>query len=78
VYVVIRETDAPAAGTAANANHLLAHKGEEDDNTVDNFNSFRLILYLCDKHDYDLDYLISDNELEIAKRQHLELKKQRA
>lgn len=37
-------------------------------------NAFKLILYLCARHDYDLKYLLKENELEIAKRRHLVLK----
>ena len=36
--------------------------------------SISLILYLCARHDYDLKYLLKENELEIAKRRHLVLK----
>jgi hypothetical protein len=37
-------------------------------------NAFKLILYLCPRHDYDLRYLLGENELEITKRRHLMLK----
>jgi hypothetical protein len=37
-------------------------------------NAFKLILYLCARHDYDLKYLLKENELEITKRRHLVLK----
>ena len=34
-------------------------------------NAFKLILYLCERRDYDLKYLLKENELEITKRRHL-------
>jgi hypothetical protein len=37
-------------------------------------NAFKLILYLCARHDYDFRYLLEQNELEITKRHHLMLK----
>jgi hypothetical protein len=37
-------------------------------------NAFKLILYLCARHDYDLKHLLKENELEITKRRHLVLK----
>jgi hypothetical protein len=65
VYIVIKETDV----------NLLAidHKSTEADRSGD-VNAFKLILYLCARHDYDLKYLLKENELEISKRRHLILK----
>ena len=37
-------------------------------------NTFKLILYLCARHDYDMKYLLKENELEITRRWHLVLK----
>ena len=67
VYVVIRETD---------INMLSPREKvpEKDDNSPGDINAFKLILYLCARHDYDLKYLLKENELEIAKRRHLVLK----
>jgi hypothetical protein len=45
----------------------------EGDSAAD-VNSFKIILYLCARHDYDLKYLLEENELEITKRRHLLLK----
>ena len=42
--------------------------------SLNDVNSFKLILYLCGPHDYDLKYLLKENELEIAKRRHLVIK----
>ncbi len=68
VYVVIKESD---------INVLKIDPGEkqaiEKDLPAD-INAFKLILYLCARHDYDLKYLLKENELEITKRRHLVLK----
>lgn len=64
-YVVIRESDVPRIG------ETLAIKSGEDES---DFNTFKLILHLCERHDQDLNYLIDDKELEIAKRKRLEIK----
>jgi hypothetical protein len=45
----------------------------EGDSPAD-VNAFKIILYLCARHDYDLKYLLEENELEITKRRHLLLK----
>ena len=65
VYIVIKETDV----------NLLAidHRNVEAESSCD-VNAFKLILYLCARHDYDLKYLLKENELEISKRRHLILK----
>jgi hypothetical protein len=79
VYVVIKETDViPTIGRASesypdrtlmiNANSL----SDRDYGT--DINTFKIILFLCSRHDYDLKYLLKENELEIAKRNNLELK----
>jgi hypothetical protein len=68
VYVVIRETDVNILAEAQNR-HLLPSSDESGD-----INAFKLILYLCARHDYDLKYLLKENELEISKRRHLVLK----
>lgn len=69
VYVVIKETDV----------NILAAKSESTQAQIDandpiDINTFKLILYLCARHDYDLKYLLKENELEISKRRHLVLK----
>lgn len=68
VYVVIRETDVNFLAPAAESRIL------PDNFDTDDINAFKLILYLCARHDYDLKYLLKGNELEIAKRRHLVLK----
>ena len=37
-------------------------------------NTFKIILHLCSRHDYDFKYLLASNELEIARRRHLALR----
>ena len=67
VYVVIREADLDPARTS------IMPCTEGDRNEDRDLNTFKLILHLCARHDYDFKYLLSSNELEIAKRRHLAL-----
>ena len=69
VYVVIRESD-------INSMHLniFGRQMTIDKDFPGDINAFKLILYLCARHDYDLKYLLKENELEITKRRHLILK----
>ena len=69
VYVVIKETDVGNLAAKAGPSQLLADNSDPMD-----INMFKLILYLCARHDYDLKYLLKENELEISKRRHLILK----
>jgi hypothetical protein len=69
VYVVIKESDINALNLDARERQMIIEKDSSDD-----INMFKLILYLCARHDYDLKYLLKENELEIAKRRHLVLK----
>lgn len=68
VYVVIRESDVNALNIDAREKQMIMEKDSPGD-----VNTFKLILYLCARHDYDLKYLLKENELEIAKRRHLVL-----
>ena len=70
VYVVIKETDVNALSIDSHETHTVI---EKEDGPSD-VNAFKLILYLCARHDYDLKYLLKENELEISKRRHLVLK----
>ena len=70
VYVVIKETDVNALNIGQKERQVI----ERDEPAAADVNAFKLILYLCARHDYDLKYLIKENELEIAKRRHLVLK----
>ena len=69
VYVVIKETDVNFLSADADSRKILSDGVEGSE-----INAFKLILYLCARHDYDLKYLLKENELEIAKRRHLVLK----
>jgi hypothetical protein len=69
VYVVIKETDINALSHDLREKQMLIEKDLSCD-----INAFKLILYLCARHDYDLKYLLKENELEITKRRHLVLK----
>jgi hypothetical protein len=69
VYVVIKESDINALSVDA-GEKLMAVEGD----SAADVNSFKIILYLCARHDYDLKYLLEENELEITKRRHLLLK----
>lgn len=69
VYVVIKETDVNILAANTETRRILSDKEDAAD-----LNAFKLILYLCARHDYDLKYLLKENELEISKRRHLVLK----
>lgn len=69
VYVVIKESDINALNVDAGEKQMTLER-----DSVADVNAFKLILYLCARHDYDLRYLLGENELEITKRRHLMLK----
>jgi len=71
VYVVIKESDINALNIESKDKQQVVIEREDSPADV---NAFKLILYLCARHDYDLKYLLKENELEIAKRRHLVLK----
>ena len=70
VYVVIKESDNNALSKDASEKRKTIIEKE----SLADINAFKLILYLCARHDYDLKYLLKENELEITKRRHLVLK----
>ena len=70
VYVVIKESDINALNVDGGDKQMVVEK----DSLADD-NAFKLILYLCARHDYDFRFLLEENELEITKRHHLMLKK---
>src|SRR5215218_9474950 len=69
VYVVITESDINALNLDSGDKQIMVEK-----DSLADVNAFKLILYLCPRHDYDLRYLLGENELEITKRRHLMLK----
>lgn len=68
MYVVIKESDINALNLDAMERQMIVEDSSCDVKT------FKLILYLCARHDYDLKYLLKENEQEITKRWHLVLK----
>ena len=64
VYVVLKETDAPDFAERR-ADRMSGRTGEE----IPVFDGFKLILYLCGRHDEELKYLLLGSELRISKRQ---------
>jgi hypothetical protein len=69
VYVVIKESDINTLSLDAREKEMIMERDSPGD-----INAFKLILYLCARHDYDLKYLLKENELEITRRRHLVLK----
>jgi hypothetical protein len=70
VYVVIEESDINAMSVDGRDKQMTVER-----DSVADVNAFKLILYLCERHDYDFRFLLEENELEITKRHHLMLKK---
>jgi hypothetical protein len=70
VYVVIKESDINAFNVDGGDKQMTVEK-----DSLADVNAFKLILYLCARHDYDFRFLLEENELEITKRHHLILKK---
>jgi hypothetical protein len=68
VYVVIKESDINALSVDTGEKQIMVERDSPAD-----VNAFKLILYLCARHDYDLKYLLEENELEITRRRHLTL-----
>lgn len=63
VYVVLKETE--------EADYYEARKDsnyEKDSDKEAEFDGFKMILYLCGRHDGEFKYLIRGSELRIAKR----------
>jgi hypothetical protein len=66
VYLVIKETEEPDYYEArADTGYQKTAK------EVFDFDGFKLILYLCKRHDEEFKYLIKGSELWISKRQSL-------
>jgi hypothetical protein len=70
VYVVIKESDINAFNVDGGDKQMMVEK-----DSLADVNAFKLILYLCSRHDFDFRFLLEENELEITKRHHLNLKK---
>jgi hypothetical protein len=66
VYVVLKETEEPDYyELSKETNYESEEKGF--DNEME-FDGFKMILYLCGRHDGEFKYLIRGSELRIAKR----------
>jgi hypothetical protein len=66
VYLVLKETEIPNYYEAKAENEYKKTNKE-----VLEFDGFKLILYLCARHDDEFKYLINGSELWISKRQML-------
>ena len=66
VYVVLKETEEPDYyEVSKETNYERAEKGFDEEMQ---FDGFKMILYLCSRHDGEFKYLIRGSELRIAKR----------
>ena len=66
VYLVLKETEEP------DFYETKSGKGyQKTANEILDFDGFKLILYLCRRHDEEFKYLIKGSELWISKRQNL-------
>ena len=66
VYVVLKETEEPDYyEVSKESNYEKAEKGFDKETE---FDGFKMILYMCDRHDGEFKYLIRGSELMIAKR----------
>jgi hypothetical protein len=66
VYVVLKETEEPDYyEVSKESNYEKAEKGFDKETE---FDGFKMILYLCGRHDGEFKYLIRGSELRIAKR----------
>jgi hypothetical protein len=66
VYIVLKETEeADYYEVSKERNYETAEKGF---NKELEFDGFKMILYMCAKHDCEFKYLIKGSELRVAKR----------
>jgi hypothetical protein len=66
VYVVLKETEeSDYYEVSKESNYEKEEKGFDDGTE---FDGFKIILYLCSRHDGEFKYLIRGSELRIAKR----------
>lgn len=66
VYLVIKETEEPDYYEARSDTGYQKTRKE-----IFEFDGFKMILYLCKRHDEEFKYLIKGSELLISKRQSL-------
>jgi hypothetical protein len=76
VYVVLKESEEPVYCNSFsyddlfkdNDTYKIKNKEEFQEDEKPEFDGFKLILYLCNRHDMDFKYLIKGSELQISKR----------
>jgi hypothetical protein len=76
VYVVLKESEEPVYCNSFayeklfkdNDMYKIKNKEESEEDEKSEFDGFKLILYLCNRHDMDFKYLIKGSELQISKR----------
>jgi hypothetical protein len=77
VYIVLKESEEPVYCNSFayeepfkdNNIHKIKNKEEfQEEDEKSEFDGFKLILYLCNRHDMDFKYLIKGSELQISKR----------
>jgi hypothetical protein len=65
VYVVVKETEEP--NYYDEVSKESNYERVEKESTTE-FDGFKLILYLCSRHDGEFKYLVRGSELRVAKR----------
>lgn len=77
VYVVLKESEEPVYYNSSayeesfkdNDSYRIKKMEEfQKEDETSEFDGFKLILYLCNRHDMDFKYLIKGSELQISKR----------
>lgn len=66
VYVVLKETEEPDYYEVSKDSNYEKMENGSDKETE--FDGFKMILYLCGRHDGEFKYLIRGSELRISKR----------
>ena len=69
VYVVLKEVE--EVGSYDEMASETGYEKESKDFAGTGFDGFKLILYLCKRHDNDFHYLLNGSELQISKRCYL-------
>ncbi len=72
-YVVVKETE--EADYYEVSKERSYEKTEKTFDAHDEFDGFKLILYLCHRHENDFKYLIRGSELRVAKKCALQIPK---
>lgn len=69
-YVVVKETEEPNYYQVSKEQDYekLEEKGFDGELELQDFDGFKLILYLCHRHENDFKYLIRGSELRISRK----------